>query len=221
MQYLCTSWQGLLQQLIFLVSRGYVFFSIVPLNFKKNGDNWVKTDKKLIKKYDMNISKFQRARRKKNGKANFYYLRWEHVAIMLHTVGDVNSTVYNDKFLDLREKQRKIILKISDLVWLQIGFGAIEKDKKRHVTVRLEKDCFNGFKANIERISQLKNKDLIIAEFNKLNGIPAWKGIIEQKDLLYNFMMKKCKSNSIKLTDEDKKKVRFNTKRNPLKVFED
>lgn len=220
MQYLCTSWQGLIQEVVFLISRGYYFYCILPLNFKKNGENWVKTDKKLIKKYNMDISKFQRARRKKNGKANFYYLRWEHVAIMLHTSGDVDSKTYNDNFLDLREKQRKLILKISELLWLQINFGPIEKDNKRHISVRLWRDSYDGLKVNLLRVIQLKNKDLAISEFNKINGIPAWAGIVEQKHLLYNFLLRKCRTNSIKLADEDIKKIRIITKRTPIRVYD-
>lgn len=219
MQYQCATWQGLIQELVYLVGRGYYFYCIVPLNFKKCGKNWAKTDKKLIKKYEMNISKFQRARKKKKGKSNFYYLRWQHVAIMLHTAGDVDSTVYNDRFLDLRERQKKIVLKISDLIWLQINLGAPKNDNKRHIEVRLYKDSYNGFKDNLERVIQLKNKEMIFNEFNKINGIPAWAGIIKQKQLLYNFMLRKCKSNSVKLNNEDKPKIRILTKRNVVKVF--
>ncbi|OOB74944.1 hypothetical protein AXF41_14110 [Clostridium haemolyticum] len=62
-QYLCGSWQGLIQQVVYLVSRGYYYHHIEYLPQKKSA-RFPKIDQKLIEKYKADKSKYQRARQK-------------------------------------------------------------------------------------------------------------------------------------------------------------
>ena len=86
--YLVTTWQGLLQQIVLYVGRGYYFAQIFKFPEKKR-DKWPDIDNKLLAKFAADKSRFQRARQKNKGQINYVYLRWEQLGIVLHTYGDV------------------------------------------------------------------------------------------------------------------------------------
>lgn len=215
-QYLCGSWQGLIQQVVYLVSRGYYYHHIEYLPQKKSA-RFPKIDQKLIEKYKADKSKYQRARQKNKKIANFYYLRWDNIAIIMHTLGAVEPDIfYDDKFIDIRHNKGKINLKISDYISLDILLGELKQGGIRHTTVKLDKQTYAGFKNVLRDISKTHNKAIIKREFNKLNGLPAWSGIIEQKRKLAKFLIKEARHNQVDLAE---KELRINTFRQPVKVF--
>ncbi len=206
--YLCNNWQGFLQIIIYMMSRGYYNYCLTILPEKKKS-KWLKIDKKLITKYEIGKSKFQRARQKAKGQANFYYLRWESCALLLHTSGNFNINI-DDKFLDVREKP--LLIKISD----NIKFEVKETSEDKKLSVWLNKDSYKGFKLVIADVCRTKKKPLIIKEYDKINGLPAWKGIIIQKHSIAEYAVKQAKKNNFKLL---KKELRINTRRKLYKVF--
>lgn len=66
------------------VARGYWFYvtGLIP-----EGKDATKVDAKLIAKYDIDVSPWVRARRKKAGKANVHYLRHGRFFVLLSTRG--------------------------------------------------------------------------------------------------------------------------------------
>jgi hypothetical protein len=85
--YQCRSWQGFVQQLVYLVSRGgYFYYCLVQYPLEKK-EKWEKIDTKLIGKYQCDKSKYQRARNKNKG-----------------YIGNAGEKVY--------QKQRKVTLPI-------------------------------------------------------------------------------------------------------------
>lgn len=111
---------------MYLVSRGYFYHCVIYLPQKKT-DKFLQIDQKLISKYAADKSKYQRARQKNKKIANFYYLRWENIAIIMHTLGSLDGLEYDDKFTDISLKKGKINLGISNLIALDILLGECKK----------------------------------------------------------------------------------------------
>lgn len=207
-KYLCESWQGLLQQLVYLISRGYTFYHITYLPRDKE-EKWIKVDEKLIEKYKTNKSKWQRSRLKNKGVANYFYIRWDNIAIILHTKGDLETgIVRDDKFSDIHQKP--LVFKISDLVAFSIQFF---NDK---VNVKFDKETYEGMKEHFYDVAKTKNKFKIIKSFEKLNGVPPWAGIIAQKRNLVKFLVEQSKRHDVKITQ---KEFKLKDKRTPVKVW--
>jgi hypothetical protein len=87
MQYRCvaTSIAGFVQQVaVSYVANGYWFYvaGCVP-----KGKDPAAVDRRLIEKYDIDISKWAKARRKRAGLANLQYIRFERFFLILATHG--------------------------------------------------------------------------------------------------------------------------------------
>jgi hypothetical protein len=67
-----------------LVPRGYVFYVLGEI---PQGKDPAKTDAKIIQQYSIDISKWTRARHKRNGIARLHYLRLGRKFIILATHG--------------------------------------------------------------------------------------------------------------------------------------
>ena len=141
--YMCVSWQALLQMIVHLVGRGYYFYCLTHLPENKRA-RWNSIDRKLIDRYQTDKSKFQRARCKSKKIANFYYLRWENISILLHTTGELRNIEYIDHFSDIR--RQSILLAISEFISFSIGINAIQSkgETKNKVFVRLSREAVSG-----------------------------------------------------------------------------
>ena len=132
--YMCVSWQALLQMIVHLVGRGYYFYCLTHLPEHKRA-RWSSIDRKLIARYQTDKSKFQRARCKSKKIANFFYLRCENISILLHTTGELGNIEYIDHFTDIRH--RSIHLAISELISFSIGVNVITW----HIAFFLKRGC--------------------------------------------------------------------------------
>ena len=213
-QYLCGSWQGLLQQIVYQVGRGYRWYCLTILPEHKI-DNWLKIDQKLMKKYDCAKSKFQRYREKNKGAACYLYIRWQHIAVILRTTGVVRPE--DDTFYNIEKKE--LLLQITPLV----GFKVHHKRHNHSVTaVYLARDTFRGLKAVLEETARKEHLEkpvlakFVRKEWDKINGFPAYGGIIEQKAELLRHVLTLCRKHNIPLERGD---FRFSTKRPIVKVW--
>ncbi len=213
--YLCRSWQGLIQQLVYLVSRGYYHYCLIEYPLQKK-EKWEKIDLKLINKYQCNKSKFQRARSKNKGNTNFYFIRYENAALILHTNGELLKNIAKDDiFHDCRNKKTRITIPIKTITLTIMPPG---DPNHNGVTVRLSKESYRGMKEHLKSVCQGQNRQIVIKEFNKLNGIPAWSGIIKQKKMLAEYTISQARKNFILIKKED---LRLNTSRKPYKVWKE
>ena len=208
-RYLCSSWQGFIQMLVYLFGRDYYYYCLVNLpELKKH--RWEKIDQKLIFKYQAAKSKWQRYKAKEQKRANFYYLRWNSVAIIMHTKGHIPEEInYDDLFQDIRKMQLEFY--ISELV----GF-VVYLDEQEKVSVKLTKDTYAGHKTELTDAAATKNIIKMQQTFNMLNGYPAWKGIIQQKRKLSKYLVRQAQKHQITLY---MKSLRLVDKRFPVKVF--
>jgi hypothetical protein len=188
-------------------------------------------DSKIISKYRIELeSKDTFYKRKKRGLANFRYLRWQNVVIILRTFGDVvdentqPTKELNEKqierymvndvdhFKDIRETP--ILLPISDWLHLNVQFLPTSKATKEKVvkngkqakiesvTVKLSKKQFQELKGEMEELI-IKGHILSVAEkFKRLNNLPAWRGVIIQKSELKKFILETCRKHNRKINAE-------------------
>ncbi|KAF0821514.1 hypothetical protein V7200_23020 [Cytobacillus firmus] len=208
--YLVSSWQSLLKILVNLCGKGYFYYHLteLPVNKKKK---WEEIDAKFIKKYQSDKNKWQRQRQKRKGVANFYYLRWEHIVLVLHTEGEVpKEIIYDDKVSDVR--QSPIFIKISELSAFRIQFI------KDRVTVFLDSDTYKGLKDSLYNVAKTKSKFKMKQAFNLINGYPAYKGILEQKNHLAEYLVSQAKKHGVTFKRNE---LRFNTKLEPRKIYND
>ena len=84
--YLTHSISGFIQQTaVCYVQRGYWFYLIGHIPKDKNP---LEVDQKLLEKYQIGLSKFQRCHRKKQGIASVQYLRYRNTFLLLATEGN-------------------------------------------------------------------------------------------------------------------------------------
>lgn len=191
----------MLQQLVYLIGKGYYnyYVGLIPLD---KADKAKKIDKKIINKYNIDLSKYQRSRRKAKGLANFYYLRWKNVFVILHTDGDIEECIkenMDDKFYDIRVHQKEINrlnIPISNVVSFNIVMHS-NKSQKRTVTVVYSNSTFKEFKEDLDEILKYRNLNKLKTYFDKLACFPAWSGIIKQNKLLLDEVYKLAKKYSL------------------------
>ncbi len=201
-------WQAMLQQVVRLVSRGYVFFNITQYPLKKI-DRWEQIDNKLKQKYGANLDRFRAYRRNKKGLAKIKIIRWNNLCLILHTEGIMPDMEDMDKFSDIRNES--LMLKISEKVIFRISIV------NGHVDVRLARECFMAIKLELQKTCAQKNPPVIIRDFNRLNGLLPYHGINEQKFLLRDFTVKEARHHQKKLSKKD---MRIYTKMKSYKVYE-
>ncbi|NPV92946.1 MAG: hypothetical protein HPY50_19435 [Firmicutes bacterium] len=72
----------------------------------KKREKWLLIDQKLIKKYQTNKSKGQRHRLRDKGLASTFYLRFDDVALLLHTLGELQPDIKAD---DVHRRIQKVL----------------------------------------------------------------------------------------------------------------
>lgn len=195
MNYECQSWQGLLQQLVQLPGKGYHFYRMQQLPEQKK-DSWRDIDNKLILKFRAGLSKFQRARQKVKKIANYKYLRWNGTIIIMHTLGTVPESLRCEEFRLV--KKEPIPIKVSDNIAMLVYFD----EETCKFSARLSNESYRGFKAVLDNACKL-NRERVKVEFGKLNGLPAWHGIISQKKALARYAIQEARRHNIQICRAD------------------
>jgi len=210
--YEVQNWQGLLQQLVNYTSLGYRKYCEMEYPERKRG-RFSAIDRKIIAKYHADKSKDQRSRLKKKGFANFVFFRWNRYAWILQSPGVVrDDIVYDDTFHSFAGSP--IEVRVGPETLLVAGlFG-----RNGGVSVKMSKDTYRGVRAGLMEVAYSGDINRCIREFNKLNGLPAWHGIVEQKVGLAQYLVKQARSHHIKLS---KKNLRINTRRKVYPVWKD
>lgn len=213
-KYLIGSWQGFIQQIQYLVSRGYTNYCLIQYPQEKT-KKFVKIDGKLISKYNANLNKDKAYYNKKKGYCNFKFLRYEHMAILLQTSGNLpEKIIQDDVFLDV--KKEKICIRIGEKTAFNIGVN-----EKGAITIFLHNNTYRDVKATCFQYIDLKQYSKAIDTFNHLNSLPSWGGIVDQKvKMKAQLLRKMSKHLSSKQVEALAKKMVINTKRTPVKIFE-
>ena len=147
MPYQCvaTSVAGFVQQLaVNYVARGYYFYvaGTIP-----GGKDPAKTDVKITAQYGIDISKWARARRKKEGKANVQYLRHDRFYVIIATHGE------HPFFAAEQNQLRNIRKQPLRFRGYAIGVGRSRRDGSFHASVRIQRETFREILRRFKHIA--------------------------------------------------------------------
>lgn len=136
--------QGFIQQLaVSYITHGYWFYVTGHIPWRKDPR---KTDEKLIGKYDLDLSKWTRARRKKAGMANVQYLRRNQFFVLLATPG---KHLFFQSEVGIQDIRRKPIHFAGYSVGCRLG-----QDGHYHASVRIEREEFRSLVQDFERMAR-------------------------------------------------------------------
>lgn len=160
-KYLCGSENGFVQQLaVAYVNHGYWFYvtGIVPQN-----KNAVLVDGKLMEKYNVAISKWARARRKRQGLANVHYLRHRQFFVLIATKG--RHEFFEQEGDAIKDIRREPIVYAGYSIGYRRGV-----DRKYHASVRIHPKQYNLLKSHLVEIATRRSADEIS---QCLRGLPV------------------------------------------------
>jgi hypothetical protein len=208
MAYRCvaTSVAGFVQQLaVAYVTHGYWFYVTGHIPEHKNP---VLTDRKLIKRYGIDVSKWTRARRKCAGEANVQYLRYGRFFLLLATHG-------KHRFFAAERKQLRDIRRTPlNFMGYSIACRRGRTGGKHHASVRIHRERFGELKAQFERIAVQHSVEEICGELRAIPYEP-YAPVCDQLRILLRAVNRRRKVASLELVPWTALRLR----RVPLKPF--
>lgn len=156
MAYRCeaTSFEGFIQQLaVAYLPHGYWFCVAgeVPA-----GKDPRAVDRKLIERYEVDLSRWARARRKKAGGANVHYLRWDRSFVLLATHG-------HHRFF---EEERESVFDVRRAP-IRVGGYAVSF-RQGHAHVRLDQERYRELKAYFLELATHRTASTLAEELRAL-----------------------------------------------------
>ena len=147
-----------IQQLaVAYVARGYWFYVSGWIPFNKDAEA---VDCKLIEKYGIDISKWERARRKKAGLANLHYLRHGRNFVLIATHG-------KHRFF---EEEAAVIRDIRRVPFRLGGYSVSYRND--HASVRIAQESYKGLRAYLTDLAPRRSVEAMIEEFRMLHYEP-------------------------------------------------
>mgnify|MGYP001241946405 CR=1 FL=1 len=140
------------------VSRGYVLYVMgrVPV-----GKDPATVDEKLVRTYGIDISKWARARRKAQGKANLLYVRFETTWVILATPGE-HENFFRLEHANVRDARRTPI---------RVGGYAISY-RGGHASVRIDQRRYRELKAYLVDLAKHRRRETVEAAFQQVPFVP-------------------------------------------------
>ena len=147
-----------IQQLaVAYVAHGYWFYvsGWIPLN--KDAES---VDRKLIEKYGIDVSKWERARRKRAGLANLHYLRHGRNFVLIATHG--KHHFFEDEAAQIRDIRR---------MPYKLG-GYSVSFRNGHASVRISQESYKRLKAYLTSLATRRSVEHMAEEFRMLHFEP-------------------------------------------------
>lgn len=162
-RYVATSVAGFVQQLaVAYINHGYVFYVAGHIPPGSDADA---IDRKLMAKYGVAMSRWQRARRKLLGQANVHYLRCGSFWVLLANHGD--HPIFQEERDVLRDVRREPIAFSGYSIGYRMG-----NDGKEHVSVRIHPNEERWLKVFMIQFGRLSTVEEVEAEFARLRFEP-------------------------------------------------
>ena len=180
-----TTLEGFIQQLaVGYLCRGYRFYfqGLIP----KDKDPRA-VDAKLIARYGLGISKFERAKRKAQGLANVQYLRYGQHIVLLSTPGKHNPLSDDHKLKDAHE------------VPIKLGGYAVSF-RGGHASVRIERGAWKKLKAYYLDLATKRSEGWLKMEFHRWPFEP-WAPIRRQTFVILNQVNRARKAAGLELVE--------------------
>lgn len=165
MTYQCKaiSENAFVQQLaVAYVNHGYLYYvkGLIP-----PGKDVRSVDSKLMQKYDINISKWARSRRKRLGQANVHYIRFHQFFVLIATKG--YHPFYREEAINIRDIRKEPLRFAGYSISYHRGV-----DRQYHVSVRIHPVQYNMLKDYFLDICIHRSIEQIQHEFRCLHFEP-------------------------------------------------
>ncbi len=185
-------WIKFVNEILNHAGHGYVeYFSFVIPDKKMSKVETI--DRKFSFKYpETGYSKDQRYRQKKKKQANFKYLRWQKIGVIMRTEGEVKDRPDADKFFRLDAEP--LTLSVGTMIEIKIA----KAKAGRNYTAFLSKKSYREIKAVLR--DNIRHHRSAVAEeyWDRLRGLPAFSGILEQISELRKWVRTECKKAGMK-----------------------
>ena len=157
--YIAVSEQAFVQQLaLAYVQRGFWYY--VAGSIDKNRDV-EQIDRKLIDRYNVDISNWARTRRKKQGKANVHYLRCKQFFVLIASEGSHDFFIREG--INIRDIRKEPIY------FAGHGIGCYRgPDGRLHVSVRIHPKQYNLLQDYFVAVAPHRSSEELIQEFRCL-----------------------------------------------------
>jgi hypothetical protein len=166
MAYRCVTFSvaGFVQQLaVCYVSNGYWFYVSGRVPDHKDP---AALDQKIITQYGLDISKWERARRKQAGLANAQYLRYGRFFVILATHGPhAFFTGEAGQIWDIRRHPLYFM-------GYSIGYRQARNGQSWHVSVRIQRELCSDLKARFETLALQLPVEELIRELREIDYEP-------------------------------------------------
>ena len=150
------------------LNSGYVFYIAKS---HPDGRDYDAIDRRIIEKYEINISKFKRARRKRAGFGNVHYIRYQSFYLLLATPGEHEIFFNSDRDANghlLPPEQRGERASLQDARRTPIKFAGYSMSvTKDGVKVRIEREHYRDLRAFFAEIATHWSKKNIEEELKK------------------------------------------------------
>lgn len=143
-----------------LIRHGYWFHFVGQVPPHKDPES---VDAKLVERYEANLDKFTRARRKKKGLANVAYVRHGQTFVLLATEGE-HAIFTEHPMLDLRRRPIR-------LFGYSIGAGR-GHDGKFHASVRIGDEAFDRLESYFSDLAIHRTIESLAGEFQRVKFVP-------------------------------------------------
>lgn len=157
-RYEAASVEGFVQQLaVSYLTHGYWFYvtGVVPA-----GKDASRIDRKLLTIYDVELSKWARARRRQAGLARIQYLRHDRFFVLLATHG--KHLFFEREAGQIRDARR---------VPIRIG-GYSVSYRGGHAHVRIEQGEYKRLKSHLVQVSHEPRREVVVEQFNRIRYVP-------------------------------------------------
>ena len=167
MQYLISSGEALVQFIATnMVTKGYFFYVSGVIPERKDP---LKTDRKMLAAYNMNLPRAERVRRKRHGLANIRYVRLGHYFLMMATDGDQSDSWFTEhagQVRDIRQRRHALIVQNYEIRATKERMkGGRQRWRPR---VAIERKEFKRQKAYFLELAVHRQPSTFIAEFKRL-----------------------------------------------------
>ena len=162
MAYRCmaTSAAGFVQQLaVAYVTHGYWFYVTGYIPEHKDP---ALTDRKLIERYGIDVSKWTRARRKRAGLANVQYLRYGRFFVLLATHGE--HPFFAEEEVQIRDIRRTPL----NFMGYSIACRRGRTGRKHHASVRIHRERFRELKTQFARVAVQRSVEELRGELRTI-----------------------------------------------------
>ena len=172
-----------------------------------------KFDKKIIDKYNADLSKSERLSCRRRNQARFIYVRFRNQIIILKTNGE-SDIAKNEKWRDIRND--KLEIKVGATTSYLVGVGKKKKKKGNSLDTKIQvfvnSETLKEIKLACKNaISIQKSIPLFIYEWSKTNGLVAWSGVNAQRMQLKEELVRVLVQRFGMKTTQAKKMMRVNT----------